>query len=758
MPPLQPNWPLPLAGILVELGVVTLVTALLLTLRREARRYPYFRLWTRGWIAFAIAIALVALRHDLVPGLLSEAALRGEGPEVRALHAPYQAAKLLFLAFILLGAAAYARGAAPPARTVGAVGGLALGYGLLTGALAPDLNAAVAWQALVAVPAFAGAAWWLRRAPAERRGHGVRVLEAVLLAHAVLWTVYLVGVTGLLPGQAVLAFVTGSNSYLDAVLAFVLGLGTTVTVVEDTHVDTDRQRRVQLEQVERSEQQLQEILRAAHDGILTLDAERRITALNPAGEQIFRVAAADALGRPFDPFVQPEHRERLWHDLAAVTRRSEANPPVALRREVPGRRADGSPFPAELSITSSGERGAGYVIIARDLGDIVEERAERERLQQQLAQAARLETVGRMVSGVAHELNNPLTAILAFAQDLLAGARSPEDREALVVIVQQAQRCRVVVGDLLIFARNRREERRRVAPAEVVERVLRAFARDEARHGVRLETRLAPNLPPVEVDVVGIEQVLTNLLTNAFQATPAGGAVTLTVGVEGDRLVLAVEDTGPGIAPETLPRIFEPFFTTKEPGQGTGLGLAVSHAIVRHHGGVLTAGARGDGRPGAAFAVRLPFVDRRAVVRGSDPEPGLPVPALPGRRVLVVDDEASIRVAMRRALERRGWEVDEAGDGLEAMLRLDLGGRPGAYDAVVTDLRMPGLSGIELCDRLGRLHPELARRLVVITGDTASPAVAEFLAGGGRPFLQKPFDMRDLAELLDRVASAAGPA
>jgi CheY-like chemotaxis protein len=122
---------------------------------------------------------------------------------------------------------------------------------------------------------------------------------------------------------------------------------------------------------------------------------------------------------------------------------------------------------------------------------------------------------------------------------------------------------------------------------------------------------------------------------------------------------------------------------------------------------------------------------------------------------LVVDDEEAIRSAMRRALERRGWVVDQAADGGEALLKLDIGGRPGEYDAIVTDLRMPGVSGIELCERLAALHPDLAARTIVITGDPGSPAIAHFLATAGRPHLQKPFDMRLLAHLIEHVARTA---
>jgi CheY-like chemotaxis protein len=257
------------------------------------------------------------------------------------------------------------------------------------------------------------------------------------------------------------------------------------------------------------------------------------------------------------------------------------------------------------------------------------------------------------------------------------------------------------------------------------------------------------------------------LTVNAFQAVGDGGTVIVSARMQDDRFAFIVEDDGPGLADDVLPRLFEPFFTTKVTGKGTGLGLSVSHAIVEQHGGTLNAENRtGPGFRGARFTVLLPFVDRRAVSRipvGELPRADLTARAAPGgagRRVLVIDDEAPIRVAIRRYLERRGWEVEEAKDGEEALMILGLSDTPprsrsGSYQAIITDLKMPGVTGIELHDRLAALDPEGLEKLVLITGDTASSDVADFVARLRQPLVQKPFDMRTLADLLDRTAPAA---
>jgi two-component system NtrC family sensor kinase len=244
---------------------------------------------------------------------------------------------------------------------------------------------------------------------------------------------------------------------------------------------------------------------------------------------------------------------------------------------------------------------------------------------------------------------------------------------------------------------------------------------------------------------------MANLMVNAIHAAGDDGQVRVEASQANGGWQFMVTDSGPGIPSEVLPRICEPFFTTKPEGQGTGLGLAVSLGIVQRQGGTLGVEPGGHGA-GARFVVKIPPAPpgpRERIV--TPPQQVLPESGAEARpRVLVVDDERSIRLTLRRYLRRNGWEVDEAQDGETALSLLRKAPADG-YDLVITDLRMPTLSGLEVPDWLAQHRPDRFTRLVIATGDVASPSVREFLDRSSRPVLEKPFELSALSELVERV-------
>lgn len=388
---------------------------------------------------------------------------------------------------------------------------------------------------------------------------------------------------------------------------------------------------------------------------------------------------------------------------------------------------------------------------------------ERERLRVRVADSERVESLGKLVSGVAHELNNPLAAILSFTEGLLVDARSPEERSALEIIQAQALRSRLIVRDLLTYARRDSERpRSAVAPEKMLRDVARAMKPWMAQAGVELVTEIAAHEGQLVLDRVGIEQVVTNLLTNAAHAAGSGGTVRLIARHRGDRFEVIVEDNGAGLDASVAARIFEPFFTTKPTGHGVGLGLSVSLGIVQASGGTLTA----ENRPasaggGARFVCSVPAVVAESP--GSVRAPADPIPepisdprALPERKptILIIDDEGAIRQGLRRYFSRIGWAVEEAPDGADALAKLQQPGATRIYDVVLCDLKMAGVSGMDVYDRMLAQDPLMAARFILSTGDTSAPDVAGFLAGVSVPILEKPFDLTTVAALADEVRSS----
>ena len=437
------------------------------------------------------------------------------------------------------------------------------------------------------------------------------------------------------------------------------------------------------------------------------------------------VANADEISAAF---LAATTRGEPWTQAVAATRRSGENFPILI---------SASPR------YGSGGEVTGVVTIGVDLTEQVE--GERR-----LMQSAKLAAIGELVAGVAHELNNPLTVVKTTAA-LLEGELRGEAAEDARAIREHADRAARIVRGLLHFARRTPHERAPTDLNGVVGRVC-AFREGGLRAAhVALETRFAPDLPLTLADGPQLEQVVLNLLSNAEQAIASGrgrGRVAVSTEAGDGVLRFRVADDGPGIPEEVRARVFDPFFTTRGVGEGTGLGLAVSHGIVAEHGGTVT--VKSEPGAGAVFTVEIPLVP----VPDPDAPPPPPGPAEPApapRRVLVVDDEAGLRRIVRRYLEGRGHRVDEAGSGGEALERIGAA----EYDAVLLDLKMPEMPGDELFRVLRERHPETAGRVVFATGDVISPARRAFLDASGRPAFEKPFDLAEVAREVERQCESA---
>lgn len=393
----------------------------------------------------------------------------------------------------------------------------------------------------------------------------------------------------------------------------------------------------------------------------------------------------------------------------------------------------------EVTVSAVADEGGaheGLVIVLSD-------ETERRRLQAHLAQSEKLSSLGEMISGIAHELNNPLASVLGYSQLLRTVPTLDAKTSARIETVhREAQRCQKIVQNLLSFARRHDPERRRFSLNEVVDSVLGLVAYSFRVANVRVRRELDSDLPAIVGDDHLVQQAILNLVTNAQQAlgeTSRGGVVTIRTSRAGfDRVVLEVSDDGPGIPAAILPRIFDPFFTTKAVGQGTGLGLSLVYGTVTSHGGTIRVDSR-EGE-GASFRIELPVGEDRLLPSSRDARPRGASRRTARGRILVVDDEDAVAGLICETLSADGHEVRPARDGQEALRRL----AEEEFDLVVADLRMPGIGGVRLYEEMERLQPGVSRKILLTTGDTLSRESETLAERSGLTMLLKPFDLDDL--------------
>ena len=505
----------------------------------------------------------------------------------------------------------------------------------------------------------------------------------------------------------------------------------------------------------------------------------------------------DAL-RPFEPdrFTDEGARAAFIDRLA----RDGAVTDYLLRL----RRADEAVIWLEVTANATVLESTGLVRIEalmRDVSDRKQLEDQSRDLYHQLLQAEKMAALGTTISGVAHELNNPLATILTWSERLTERDLDASTRRGLDTILHEAERAARIVRNLLTFARKRHTTRTMVDINQVVRETLSLRAYEQRVTNISVIDALASGIPAVFADPHQIQQVLLNLVINAEQAMlTSNGRGTLMVRTwqdpEHGSIVLEVNDDGPGVPEDVRTKIFDPFFTTKEVGKGTGLGLTVAYAIVEEHGGrmwlVSELGA------GASFYVELPVAggklkaiapgelegagaadgavpDLAAMEEpvsarwtggggagaggpgsGRKPTPRMHIVAPPAGAgaarldspaLLIVEDEAALASAMAEAFGDAGYLVDCAGDGEEAMARLD----GGHYDSIISDLKMPRMDGIELLGALRAQHPEMAGRIMFVTGDVIGTDAERFLADSRCRWLAKPFRLSELLRIAKEV-------
>ncbi len=376
--------------------------------------------------------------------------------------------------------------------------------------------------------------------------------------------------------------------------------------------------------------------------------------------------------------------------------------------------------------------------------------------QAQLVQSEKLSAVGEFVAGVAHELNNPLAAVMGFSEMLKDADVEEKHRRHLDLIFKSARRCQKIVQSLLSFARRHQPERKPVAVNKLIEEVLEIVAYQLRTNNVEVVCRFASDLPLVLADGHQIQQVLLNLVNNARQAIEAhqaSGRITITTEAGTRFIRVMIQDNGPGIPPDYLQRIFDPFFTTKEVGKGTGLGLSLCYGLIKEHGGDITVASQ-PGK-GATFTIELPATvgisPADAYLVTPPDENDNPIEGN-GKTILLVDDEDILLEMVRDSLKQHGYEVRTANNGEAALREL----HQHKIDVICCDIKMPGLNGRQIYDWTRATRPEFSRRIVFMTGDVINESLLLFLEQEQLTCLNKPFAMTDLRKAIKKILNENG--
>jgi PAS domain S-box-containing protein len=499
-------------------------------------------------------------------------------------------------------------------------------------------------------------------------------------------------------------------------------------------------------------------LRAIGDAVIATDPSGEVTFMNLAAERLTGQREDQAVGRPLAEsfrMVDEQTRAPLGDpvELALESRNIVPVPGGATLASAAGE----PPIEGLASpIIDAREHLLGAVLVVRDVG-------EQRRLHQRIAMTDRLSSLGTLTSGIAHEINNPLTAVIgnaAYLADVIAMVRqdvttlgaSPEASlarvmdhveqlpEILAGLQDGADRIRQIVADLQVFSRPQEEVRGRIELRRVLEWATRMTAA-QLQPRARLTMELGAH-PPVEASEVRLGQVFVNLLVNAAHAIgegdPARHEVHVSTSTDGaGRAVVAIRDTGSGMAPEVIRRVFEPFFTTKSVGQGSGLGLSICHGIVTSFGGEITVESKVG--VGSTFRVFLPAIRTR---KTSPPAPVVVTSSGPRGRILVIDDEPHVVQVIRRTLEDE-HEIVTLVKAREALTVLRA---PPGFDLVLCDLMMPGVTGMDLYELVRKGDPALAERFIFLTGGAFTPRAMEFLESISNVCLLKPFSAAVLRE------------
>ncbi len=505
---------------------------------------------------------------------------------------------------------------------------------------------------------------------------------------------------------------------------------------------TNEQLQQEIAERKQAEEEFENIFNLSPDMVGVFTTEGRLIKVNPSWETILGYKTEELLKMGWTLLVHPDDVERTQKEVEGQLKGS---PVVSFINRYKCK--DGSYKTLEWQATFAKE-GIVYAT-ARDITKRKEMEEIENQLQQELNLASRLATVGEMSSGIAHEINNPLTGVIGFSERLMKKELPDDIRKDVNIINEGAKRIADITNRMLTFARQNKPERTLVNINDVIETTLAIRGYEMESSNIKVITQLASDVPLTFTDAGQLQQVFLNIILNAeMEMNLAHGKGNLTVKTEriDNTIRVSFEDDGPGISKKNIDRLFDPFFTTRDPDKGTGLGLSICYSIVKQHDGKIYARSRLG--KGATFFVELPIVTKEEQLKMAEPTAG--IPETPSRaRILVVDDDTIIQEFLTEILREEGHEVEIVENGKDALDRLG----SGDYDVILLDIKLPGMSGIELYKYMQKAVKPLARRVVFITGDVMSDDTMGFIKSSGTPYITKPFDAEHLKKEIARITS-----
>jgi len=521
--------------------------------------------------------------------------------------------------------------------------------------------------------------------------------------------------------------------------------GTLVDITERIEVD---------ERLRREQEFVRQLVANFPEMIAVLNLEGKYTFVSSRIQELLGRSPDDVIGKSLGTLAHPDDLPRLASSLRRFVNGDSKSAQIEYRT----RHADGSWRMLRASVSplfDSGGKINGIIASARDVTGAKE--AEKQKLQTE-----KLAAMGEMMSGVAHELNNPLTAILGVSDLIRERATDDGTRRQADIVLKQARRAAAIVQNLLAFSRPSPLTSQKVRPEEIIQQVVDQQSGLLRQKNVSIEFAASAALPMIEGDARLLQQAFVNLVINAEQAIVAAkglGTIDISLDSAEGKVTFVFADDGPGIPPENMSKIFDPFFTTTRPGGGTGLGLTISLAIVKEHGGTIEVDSSvGEG---ARFRVILPAVIEEPITAGANEPPLKPAvrravagsTVLQGHSAYVVDDEESIREIVQEGLMARGMVVEGASSSEEALPHL----ATHSYDFVICDFNLPGLNGGQFFEKVRSLPGTANTRFIFMTGALLDTDTTAEFAQNGASMLQKPFHMAALAGLLAELVPQSVP-